>query len=81
MATDAALLAAVDLAIEYRLGKIAAGEFLSISFGGQSFSNYTLAELYDIRKHLKAQVSGNDIDGTNYQGGVRIMKLKPGGMD
>ena len=76
MATDAALLAALDLAIEYRLGKIAAGEFLNISFGGQSFSNYSLKELYDIRRHLKAAIGGNSEGG-----GIRIQKLRPGGMD
>jgi len=81
LATDSELLTAVDLAISYRLGKIAAGEFLSMTFGGQSFSNYTLKDLYDIRKHLKAQVSANDTDNANYQGGIRIMRLRPGGMD
>lgn len=77
MSTASDLLASVESAISYRLGRIAAGDYLSHSFAGKSFTEYSLQELMDIRDRLKAEVSS---EGTGY-GGIKLQKFQAGGMN
>jgi hypothetical protein len=75
MATTAELLASVETAIQYQLGKIAEGSYLETSFGGVRLKDYDLESLYRLRKHLKAEMATNS--GSS---GFSLRRIKSGGM-
>ena len=76
MATTAELLASVESAISYRLGRIAAGEFLEQRFGDKAFKEYSIEELFRIRSRLLSE-SATASGGLGFQ----LRRLKSPGMD
>lgn len=70
----ASQLAAVELAIEYRLGRIAAGDFLEYAFADKRMKDYDLESLYRIRTKLK-----NEIANSSGKRGWRLQRMSAGG--
>ena len=61
MATSAAeLLALVEDAIAYKLGKIAVGAYLEMEYRGRKFKDYDITDLFALRDKLKAEVARGD---------------------